>query len=117
MSEQRGLFEVLRVHEWVARDCPVKNCIDGIIPTDKGVYRCPECKRNTMMAIPVFRGFQPKFSDWEMEERKKDRQQVVSDADFRLRRGKEMFNAIISLWSKDRKKKKKVFISDSEVPF
>lgn len=114
MSEQRGLFEVFRVHEWIAKDCPVKSCIDGVIPTDKGLYRCGECNRNHFMSLPVFRGFTPKFSDYELQQRKEDRKRVMEDADFRLRRGKELVKAITSIWSSSKKTK---YISDEEVPF
>lgn len=116
MSEQFGLFTVFRTHEWVARDCEVKACIEGLLFTPKGTYRCSECKRNNFMAIPPFKGYQAKYTEWEMKQRREDRQKVVSDPEYRQRLQKEMISAILKIWTKG-KKAEKEFISDSEVPF
>lgn len=117
MGEQRGLFEVFRTNAWIEDDCKIKTCIDGVIFTSKGAYRCRECKRNNSALLPLpVTMRQPTYSNWEMEERKKEREKVVTDPAHRHRRSMELINAIKKVWDSP-KKKDKVYISDEEVPF
>ena len=84
---------------WITDDCAVKICRDGYISvTDydgyQVAYRCPRCDRWDAPSIRRYNGLVELHSAEEMEKRRKEREEIVYNAQKRM----EMRGKLLSGW-------------------
>lgn len=88
-------------YSWVASDCYVKRCEDGLIheEDDDGyskVYRCPGCNRS-QVAAAKYKGQLEYWTPEEMARREDERKEIASNKEYRKKRGKELIQFLGSL--------------------
>lgn len=78
VKESKPIQHIEQPYRWIDDDCVVKECRDGIISVDDGLYvtayRCPVCKRWPNSIVPlVYDGAVEKYTPQEMAERREER--------------------------------------------
>lgn len=92
-TSAKGVFDPAR---WIAEDCRVKQCDNGMIYAEVGkgsvMYACPRCQRGTkeVSGIMLYKGKVDLYTDAEMESRRKERLDIANDSEYRWRRAKDV---------------------------
>jgi phage FluMu protein Com len=93
--------------QWALSDCIVKECIDGAIFVieDKCwiMYKCPRCERleeKYKGKIKTYTGTVSLHSKEEMGRRLDERREIVTNPEFRWKRGKEVMGGLCGFFDK-----------------
>jgi len=82
---------------WITSDCNVKTCREGYISVlgydgYDVAYRCPRCDRWDAPAVPRYQGAVDLYTPGEMEQRRKEREEIVFDS----RKRREMKTTLVA---------------------